>query len=82
MGFTREEFKVHIETQFEPWMTWANHGKWHVDHIVPVAHYISQGVTDPLVINALSNLRPLSAAENLRKSWKVPSDSKRPRTAA
>ncbi len=67
-GYTASELRAHLELQFEPWMSWANHGQgWHVDHILPVAWFIEQGVTDPHVINALHNLRPLASSENLRR---------------
>ena len=64
-GYTVEEFRLHIEQQFESWMTRGNHGQWHVDHIVPVGWLIDHGVTDPRIINALDNLRPLEAVANL-----------------
>ena len=66
-GYTMQEFKQHIEQQFEWWMTWGNHGQWHVDHIVPLGWLIDHGVTDPEIINALDNLRPLEAVANLRR---------------
>lgn len=47
----------------------------HVDHIVPISHFISIGITDPAVINALPNLRWLGAEENRRKSAKVPENA-------
>lgn len=45
LGCTVEFFKDHIESQFEPWMTWDNHGKyngeynhgWDLDHIIPIS---------------------------------------------
>jgi 5-methylcytosine-specific restriction endonuclease McrA len=67
LGYSVAEFRAHIEAQFESWMTWENHGQWHVDHIVPISFYLKQAITDPAVINALSNLRPLAAHANLRK---------------
>lgn len=72
LGYTIAEFKSHIENLFEPWMTWANHGKWHVGHRLPVVYFTRQGVFDPRVINALSNLRPLSAFDNMSKHDKMP----------
>lgn len=66
-GYTVEVFKNHIASQFEEWMHWGNHGEWHIDHIKPVSLFIAEGVTDPSIINALSNLHPLSAADNIRK---------------
>ena len=71
LGYTFVEFKAHIEKQFEPWMTWENHGEWHVDHIYPVSRFIRDGVTDVRVINALSNLRPLAKLANLMKKDKL-----------
>jgi hypothetical protein len=71
VGYSVEEFKDHIEKQFEPWMSWGNHGQWHVDHIFPVVRFLRMGVTDPKVINALTNLRPLSRQANLRKHDKL-----------
>ena len=34
-----ETFMNHIENQFESWMNWENHGKWHIDHIKPCASF-------------------------------------------
>ena len=73
LGYTKEEFRKHIESQFLPGMTWLNHGKggWEVDHVTPVAWYVKNGITDPAVICALSNLRPLWAIDNMRKGAKL-----------
>lgn len=53
-------------------MSWEAHarGEIHIDHIVPVSKLVSDGETDPAVINALSNLRPMWAADNLAKGAK------------
>jgi len=67
LGYDFKEFKRYIEEQFEPWMSWSNHGKWHVDHIKPLSLFIKEGVTDPKIINALSNLQPLKAIDNMVK---------------
>ena len=71
LGYSFEEFKAHIEQQFEPWMTWANHGEWHVDHVFAVSRFVRMGITDPRIINALSNLRPLAKQANLIKKDKL-----------
>lgn len=69
LGYTHEDLTTHIERQFEKWMSWDNYGKkWCIDHIVPIKHFLSIGVKDPSVINALSNLRPICIKENSRKS--------------
>lgn len=67
LGYNSHEFCAHIEKQFLPGMTWANHGEWHVDHIVSVSEMLSLGITCPRKINALSNLRPMWAKDNLSK---------------
>lgn len=72
LGYERQDLIAHIESQFEPWMSWSNHGKlWHIDHIVPVAKFLDDGNFDPAIVNALSNLRPLCAKENMRKGSKI-----------
>jgi len=67
LGYSREQFEARISALFEPGMEWGNHGEWHIDHIIPVAELVRCGVTDPAKINALSNLRPLWAADNMAK---------------
>ena len=67
MGYTPEELRIHIEAQFEQGMSWDNRKEWHIDHIIPISYLIEQGETDPAVINALENLRPMWATENLSK---------------
>lgn len=75
LGYTFNELKEHIEAQFEPWMNWSNYGirsdQWSVDHIIPVAVLIKHNITDPSIINALWNLRPLETAVNIRRSNSV-----------
>lgn len=68
IGCTLDEFRDHLERQFEPWMNWSNYGnergKWVVDHIVAVAKY---DLTDPEQQRAcfhFKNLRPLCHVEN------------------
>ena len=45
--------------------SWENYGEWHIDHIIPLCNYNKETCTT--VINALSNLQPLWATENLKK---------------
>lgn len=56
-----------IESQFQEGMTWENYGDWHIDHKTPLAHFIKNGITDPAIINALDNLQPLWAKDNMAK---------------
>lgn len=57
----------HIESQWQPGMSWENwtrHG-WHIDHIRPIASF--EDPADPACWH-YTNLQPLWAADNLRKS--------------
>ena len=59
----------HIESQFEPWMTWDNHGEWHIDHIIPLASATTKEEIKKLC--HYTNLQPLLAEENLSKGDKI-----------
>ena len=66
---TYEKFKEHMQSQFSPGMTWDNYGKWHSDHIVPLA----TAKTDKQIkkLNHYTNLQPLWAKDNLSKGAKL-----------
>lgn len=68
IGYTVTQLKEHLEFHFQDGMSWENHGAWHVDHIIPVTEMVALGVTCPKKINALSNLRPVWASDNLSKN--------------
>ena len=59
----------HIEKQFEPWMTWENHGEWHIDHIKPLASANTIEEMTPLF--HYTNLQPLLAEDNILKGDKI-----------
>ena len=70
LGCTVEQLWVHLEKQFQPWMTRANHGTWHVDHIRPCASF---DLTDPkqqAECFHYTNLQPLWAHQNISKGAK------------
>ena len=73
LGCTFEELKLHLESQWEPWMNWDNYGNpkdglfelnktWDIDHIIPV----SSGLTEQKIIelNHYTNLKPLCSYTN------------------
>lgn len=66
---TYEKFKEHMQSQFSPGMTWDNYGKWHNDHIVPLA----TAKTDEQIkkLSHYTNLQPLWAKDNLSKGAKL-----------
>jgi hypothetical protein len=69
IGCSKEEFARHIESKFEPGMTWENRAKWHIDHIVPLSS--ASSVCELERLNHFANLRPMWAEENLRKGSKI-----------
>jgi len=70
LGCTYIEFKKHIESMFEDWMTWDNYGKyngsekfgWDVDHIIPKSSATTE--EELLKLNHFSNLQPLCSYIN------------------
>lgn len=70
LGYTSADLKAYLESMFKPGMSWLNRSEWHIDHIKPVIQFIKEGITDPAIICALSNLQPLWAQENLQKNAK------------
>lgn len=72
LGYTPAAFAQRMEVQFKAGMAWSNYGDWHIDHKIPVDHFMKKGELRPEIINALSNLQPLWAADNLRKRNSLP----------
>ena len=72
LGCTAQYFKEYMEKKFKPGMNWDNYGNlgWHIDHIKPLS--LAKNVED--VINGkffhYTNLQPLWADENIKKSNK------------
>jgi len=71
LGCTPEFFKKYLESQFLPGMTWDNFGKWHMDHIVPLSAFDLTDSNEMRVACNWTNIRPLWAKANLRKSSKL-----------
>lgn len=69
IGYSVADLRSHLERQFLPGMSWANMGKWHIDHIIPLASFKITGPDDPELRRAwgLTNLRPLWAEDNIGK---------------
>lgn len=74
MGCSVATAVAHIESQFAPWMTWENWGRWerdrdtwHIDHIAPLVNF---DLTTPEGVAAAchyTNLCPRHAVANLKK---------------
>jgi hypothetical protein len=67
LGCTIEELWKHLESKFKPGMTKENHGKWHVDHIIPCAIFDLSKPEEQIKCFHYTNLQPLWAIDNIRK---------------
>lgn len=69
IGCSPQLLKEHLENQFVSGMGWDNRSEWHIDHIVPLS---SAKTEDELYkLCHYTNLQPLWAEENLKKSNKI-----------
>ena len=73
IGCSMDEFKKHIELLFQEGMSWDNYGKngWHIDHILPCASFDLTDIEQRKKCFHYTNLQPLWAIDNIRKSDKV-----------
>jgi len=73
VGYSEQELRGHLERQFLRGMSFESYGEWHIDHIIPLASFVIEGPDDPSFKRAwaLTNLRPMWAADNIRKGDKV-----------
>jgi hypothetical protein len=63
-------YKLYIEGQFHPEMSWDNYGEWEIDHIIPVK-YKKPTIEQQIVRLHYTNTQPLWKDENMRKSNKL-----------
>jgi len=69
LGCSWEELIIFLSSKFVDAMTWENRHLWHIDHIIPLASATSE--EELIKLNHYTNLQPLWAADNLRKSDKI-----------
>ena len=70
LGCSYEEFKQHLESKFEPWMSWENRGLyngelnhgWDIDHVIPLS--IAKTEEELIKLNHYTNLQPLCSKIN------------------
>lgn len=70
LGTSFELARRHLESQFLPGMSWENRGKWHIDHVVPLAS--AKTPKEMAILCKYTNLQPLWAVDNFRKNAKMP----------
>lgn len=70
LGYSVEELKTHLESQFTHEMNWDNYGGvWQLDHKIPDSWFDYTSIEDEGFKKswALDNLQPLLATDNLKK---------------
>jgi hypothetical protein len=70
VGCSTEELCIFLESEFSPGMTFENYGEWHIDHIRPCASFNLEDPEDQKKCFHWTNLQPLWAIDNIRKSDK------------
>lgn len=71
LGCSIEVLISHLESQFQPGMTWKNQGKWYIDHIKPLSSFDLTKVDEFRNAVNYKNLQPLWAEDNLKKGSKI-----------
>lgn len=71
LGCTGSELKEWIESKFSEGMSWENRSEWHIDHVIPVSKFDLRDPAQQSAAFHYTNLQPLWAKDNLRKSNKV-----------
>jgi hypothetical protein len=73
IGCTIEAAKFHIESQFQPGMSWENRGSFVIDHWCPVAAFNLEDSEEVRHCFNWRNLQPLTRHDNAVKSDTLPS---------
>ena len=72
VGYTVSDLRKHLESLFQPGMTWDNYGinGWHIDHVFPQSRLVMDGPDDPTFrfCWSLLNLQPLWSDDNIDKA--------------
>jgi hypothetical protein len=73
LGCSAQFLRTYIENKFLEGMTWDNYGKhgWHIDHIIPCSSFNLTDSTQQQICFHYTNLQPLWAIDNLKKSNKI-----------
>jgi len=72
LGCSVQQLRQYLESKFQSGMTWDNQGRygWHIDHIKPLSSFNLTDKEDLKRACHYTNLQPLWAEDNLRKSNK------------
>ena len=68
LGCSFKTLQAYIEKLFTAGMSWDNQGKWHLDHILPLAAATTE--EELIALSHHTNLQPLWAKDNISKGDK------------
>lgn len=73
VGYSLNDLKKCLESQFKNNMSWGNYGSWQIDHIIPLSFFEFDSYNDWefRYCWSLDNLQPLWEKDNLRKYKKL-----------
>lgn len=75
LGCSINEFEKHLESKFQPGMTWENYGKepesWNIDHIMPLSAFDLTKRQHTVLACHYLNLQPLWFKDNVIKGNKI-----------
>jgi hypothetical protein len=78
VGCSIDGLRSYLEARFKPGMTWENWGKgvgkWHIDHVKPLAGFDLTSVEQQKEAFHFTNLQPLWSEENWTKGDRDPSE--------
>ena len=69
IGCSPKFLKEYLEKQFVINMSWENRNEWHIDHVIPLSSAKTE--KEMYKLCHYTNLQPLWAEDNLRKSNKI-----------
>lgn len=69
IGCSPADLKLYLEGKFLEGMMWENHGKWHIDHIIPLSS--AETGKEVYQLSHYTNLQPLWSEDNLKKNNKL-----------
>lgn len=67
LGCDFKRYKEYLENKFLDGMSWDNHGKWHIDHILPCVSFDLTKEEEQRKCFHYSNTQPIWAIDNLKK---------------
>lgn len=70
VGCTVADFCAHLESLFEPGMSWSNMDKWQIDHVTPCNQFNTAVMAQLCECFAKSNIRPIWERDNRTRTRK------------